>query len=170
MPLSRRPLRAAPLLLAALLLAAAAPLAAAPLAATPVPLQSNPGTQADAMARKLAADDLESARSRGDKPLVLTGRGLLGGPQPALFVQLQSEQECGSAGCTTSAYSFERGQWQRVLDSATGKLTIAAKKTHGRNDIITGNDHYVWTGRAYASIDPAPPLNLHARPRPRPHR
>ena len=165
MPLPRRSLRAAPLLLAALLLGAAAP-----IASTPVPLTSNPGTQADALARKLSADDLESARSRGDKPLVLTGRGLLGGAQPALFVQLQSEQECGSAGCTTSAYSLEHGQWQRVLDSATGKITIAIKKTHGRNDILTGDDHYVWNGKTYASVDPAPPLNLHARPRPRPHR
>ena len=155
------------LLLATLLLGAAAPIASAPVS-LPVPLQSNPGSPTDALARKLAADDLEAARSRGDKPLVLTGRVLLGGPQPALFVQLQSEQECGSAGCTTSVYAFEHGQWQRVLDSATGKLAITVKKTHGRNDILADDDHYVWTGKTYVSLDPAPPLNLnlHAhRPR-----
>ena len=162
MPFSRR------FLFAALLsLCAAAPIASKPVASTPVPLASNPGTQTDALARKLSADDLDAARARGDKPLILTGRGLLGGAQPALFVQLQSEKECGSAGCATSVYSFEHGQWQRVIDSATGKLTIAAKRTRGRNDVLAEDDHYVWTGTTYVSLDPAPALNLTPRTRPR---
>ena len=98
------------LLCASLLLGAASPVRPGP--ANPVPMQSNPGTQADATARRLAADDLEAAKSRGGTPLVLTGRALLGGAQPALFVQLQSAQECGSAGCSTSVFSFEHGRWQ----------------------------------------------------------
>lgn len=92
---------------AALLLGAAAP--ARPGPAAPVTLRDNAGTQADATARRLSADDLAAARSRGDTPLVLTGRGVLGGAQPALFVQLQSTQECGSAGCATSVYRSNTG-------------------------------------------------------------
>ena len=149
-----------------LLLGAAAPVvggAAGP--ASPVMVQSNPGTQADATARRLSADDLAAAKSRGDTPLVLTGRAVLGGAQPALFVQLQSTQECGSAGCATSVFSFERGRWQRILDSATGRLTVSAKKTRGRNDIVSEDDHFVWNGTGYVSLQPAPSVNLKPRKR-----
>ena len=131
----------------------------------PVTMQSNPGTQADATARRLSADDLEAAKARGDSPLVLTGRAVLGGPQPALFVQLQSTQECGSAGCSTSVFSFEHGRWQRVLDGATGRLTVSAKKTRGRNDIVSDDDHFVWNGTAYESLQPVPAVNLRPHPR-----
>ena len=148
---------------APLLLGAAAP--ARPGPGSPVTVQSNPGTQADLTARRLSADDLDAAKSRGDTPLVLTGRAMLGGAQPALFVQLQSTQECGSAGCSTSIFSWERGRWQRVLDSATGRLTVSAKKTRGRNDIISEDDHFVWTGTAYESLQPAPSVNLRPHPR-----
>lgn len=154
--------RSALALCAALLLGAASPVKSTP--SSPVTLQSNPGTKTDATARTLSADDLEAARSRGDQPLVLTARATLGGAQPALFVQLQSQQECGSAGCSTSVYSIERGRWQRVIDSATGLLRVSAKKTRGRNDIISENDRYVWNGTAYRSLDPAP-----ATPDLRPH-
>jgi hypothetical protein len=156
--------RSALVLCAALLLAAAGPVKSAP--SNPVTLQSNPGTKADATARTMSADDIDAARARGEQPLVLTGRATLGGAQPALFVQLQSKQECGSAGCSTSIYSFERGRWQRVLDSATGLLKVSAKKTRGRNDIIANDDHFVWTGTGYRSLHPAPAgIDLHARPR-----
>ncbi len=143
---------------AALLLAAAGP--ARTLPSTPVPLQSNPGAPADVAARKLATEDIAAARSRGDKPLVLTGWADLGGPQPALFVQLQSPQECGSAGCSTSVYATERGRWARVLDSATGRLGVSRKKTRGRYDLVAGADRFVWTGTMYRSVAPAPSLNL----------
>lgn len=146
------------------LLGAAGPVKPAP--SSPVTLQSNPGTKTDATARTLSADDLEAARSRGDRPLVLTARATLGGVQPALFVQLQSPQECGSSGCSTSVYSIERGRWQRVLDSATGLLKVSAKKTRGRNDIISDEDKYVWNGANYSSLVPAP-AGLDLRPRSR---
>ena len=148
---------------ASLLLGAAAP--ARPVPGSPVSMQSNPGTQADATARRLSADDLAAAKSRGDTPLVLTGRGVLGGAQPALFVQLQSTQECGSAGCSTSVFSYEHGRWQRVLDGATGRLTVLAKKTRGRNDLRSDDDHFVWNGTAYVSLQPAPSVNLKPRKR-----
>lgn len=148
---------------AALLLGAAAPnprSASRTGPSSPVTMQSNPGTQADATARRLTADDLDAAKARGDRPLVLTGRAVLGGAQPALLVQLQSPQECGSAGCSTAVFSFERGRWQRVLDGATGRLTVSTKKTRGRNDLISDDDHFVWDGTSYVSLDPAPNLNL----------
>ena len=156
--------RAALVLCTALLLGAAGPVKSTP--SSPVTLQSNSGTKIDATARTLSADDLGAARSRGEQPLVLTARAKLGGVQPALFVQLQSKQECGSAGCSTSIYSFERGRWQRVLDSATGLLKVSAKKTRGRNDIISDADHFVWSGTGYTSLDPAP-AGIDLRPRPR---
>ena len=143
---------------AALLLAGAGPVRSS--ATAPVSLGSNPGTRTEETARQLVRDDIAAARLRGNDPLLLTGRAELGGAQPALLVQLQSPQECGSAGCTTSVYSFENGQWRRVLDSATGKLTISTKKTRGRNDVLSENDHYVWTGTAYRSLKPAPKLEL----------
>ena len=157
--------RSALVLCASLLLGAAAPVKSLPSA--PVALQSNPGTRTDATARTLSAEDLASARSRGERPLVLTARAALGGPQPALFVQLQSPQECGSAGCSTAVYSLERGRWQRVLDGATGVLKVSAKKTRGRNDIISDDDHFVWNGEGYRSLVPVPSTpDLHPSRRP----
>lgn len=160
MPLSRFALG-----LATLLLLAAAP--AKPQQGTPVTLQSQPGIPADTVARKLVADDLAAARSRGDAPLLLVGAANLGGKQPALFVQLQSPLECGSAGCTTSVYAFERGGWTRVLDGTTGRLTVSKKRTKGRLDLFSDDERYVWTGSAYRGTRPAPSVDL--RPRPRRH-
>lgn len=176
MPLSRIALA-----LATLLLLAAAP--AKPRPATPQPgmtepgtpqpgmtqpgipvtLQSQPGTPADAVARKLVADDLAAARSRGDTPLLLIGSANLGGAQPALFVQLQSPQECGSAGCSTSVYAFERRGWTRVLDGITGRLTVTNKRTKGRADLFSDDERYVWTGSAYRGTRPAPAVDLRPR-------
>lgn len=157
MPIPRPALAAA-----ALLLLAAAP--AKPRPDTPVPLRPQPGTPADAIARKLVADDLAAARSRGDKPLLLIGTGDLGGEKPALFVQLQSPRECGSAGCTTSVYAWEHGAWKRVLDGTTGRLTISAKRTKGWADLLSDKERYVWTGSAYRSARPAPAVDLRPRP------
>ena len=158
---------------AALLLAAAAPAkhAAHPKAAAAptqtVVLQPQPGSKLDATVRALLADDLAAAKARGDRPLVLIGQAPLGGPQPALFVQLQSPQECGSAGCATSVYSFEGGGWRQVLDGVTGHITVAAKRTKGRADLLADKDHFVWTGRVYRSTHPAPALDLRPHPRKR---
>lgn len=158
MPMIRRTVL---VICAALLAAAAGPAGTVP--STTVPLQSNPGTRTDATARKLASEDIAAAKSRGDTPLVLTGRANLGGPQPAVFVQLQSPQECGSAGCSTSVYSIERGRWARVLDSATGRLGVSRKKTRGRFDLVADADHFVWNGTMYRSVAPVPALNLTPR-------
>lgn len=151
---------------AALLLAAAAP--AKPPPATPVKLLSQPGTSMDTAARVLVADDLAAARARGDRPLVLTAVADIGGERPALFVQLQSKKECGSAGCTTAVYAWEHGGWKQVLDGATGRLSVSPKRTRGHADLLADKERFVWTGTAYRSTTPAPALDL--RPHPHPHR
>ncbi len=134
-------------------------------------LQAKPGTPVDALAHGLVAEDLAAARSRGDAPLVLTGAANLGGDRPAIFIQLQSPSECGSAGCTTSVFAYEHGAWKRVLDGTTGKLTVASGRTRGRADLLSDQERYIWTGSAYRSTSPAPAVNLrpqHPRPRRRP--
>lgn len=150
------------LLCAALLAGAAAPKKSEP--GQPVVLRAQPGTPLDATARKLVADDLAASRSRRDNPLVVVGTADLGGDRPAVFVQLQSEQQCGSAGCSTSVYAWERGAWKRVLDGTTGRLKVAAKRTKGHADLITDAERFVWTGSAYRSTEPVPALDLRPRP------
>ena len=154
------------LVFVALLLGAAAPTKppTGTSAGTPVLLQAQPGTPLDQAARQLVADDLAAANARGDRPLVLIGSARLGGERPALFVQLQSPKECGSAGCTTSVYAYVRGNWTRVLDSATGRLTVASSRTRGMADLLAGDERYVWTGSAYRSTRPAPALDLRPHP------
>jgi hypothetical protein len=150
---------------AALLLGAAAP--TRPPAGVPVTLQAQPGTQLDQVARQLVADDLQAAASRGDRPLVLIGTAKLGGDRPALFVQLQSPQECGSAGCSTSVYAFVRGAWSRVLDGTSGRLAVASTRTRGWSDLLANDERYVWTGTAYRSTRPAPSVDLRPKTPPR---
>jgi hypothetical protein len=150
-PMPRRAL----LLLVPLLLAAAP--ASAPLA-----LRAQPGTPLDAAARKLSAADLATAGRAGERPLVLVGSARLGpaGEGPILFVQLQSPRECGSGGCSTTAYRAARGGWRKVLDSVSGPITVLPARHDGFADLKVGNDRYAWDGTAYASLDPAPALDL----------
>jgi len=154
------------LLTAGLFVAAAAP--TRPPSGTPVLLRAQPGTPQDQAARQLVADDLAAAASRGDRPLLLIGTAVLGGDRPAMFVQLQSPRECGSAGCTTSVYAFVGGGWRRVLDGTSGRLAIAATKTRGWSDLLANDERDVWTGAAYRSTRPAPAVDLRPR-RPRQH-
>ena len=140
-------------------------LGAAP-APEPVPLHARPGSPLDATARQLVARDLAESKRAGDRPLVLVGSATLGrkGQSPALFVQLQSARECGSAGCSTSVW-LQRGRaWERVLDGVAGKLSVSEHRTRGMADLLTGNARYVWTGREYEDARPAPKIDL------RPHR
>ncbi len=137
-------------------------------APTPVPLSSQPGTQLDASARALAAADLAEASRSGERPLLLVGSARLGtGPQDraALFVQLQSPRECGSAGCSTSVYLWRNGAWKRVLDGVGGKIAIATTRTRGMFDLVTEKDRYVWTGTEYRDPKPAPQVDLTPRTR-----
>lgn len=162
------------ILLAALLLSApvlaAAPPATPPAArpgGTPVALAAHPGTPLDTAARQLAAQDLQSAVRSGARPLVLTGTALLGTATDrlALFVQLQSARDCGSAGCSTTVYIWQNGAYKRVLDGADGPLTVAPRRTRGMADLTTDHDRYVWTGQQYANIHPAPAIDLRPRRR-----
>ena len=148
--------RVAPLLLVLL--------AAAPPSGT-VELAAQPGTPLDAIARQLVAQDLAEAARRGDEPLLLLGTARLGAArdQPALFVQLQSPRECGSAGCNTQVYAWVKGAYVRVLDGVSGTVTVAPTRHRGMADLRVGSDRYVWNGAKYEDVRPAPAVNLRPR-------
>ena len=131
---------------------AVAVMAAAPSGRQPVKLAPQPGTPLDRTARELVAQDLAEAARAGERPLVLLGTAQLAGPKerPALFVQLQSARECGSAGCSTAAYQFTAGKWQLVLDAVSGPVAVDRAVHRGMHDLIVhDNDRWVWNGTAY---------------------
>ena len=127
----------------------------------PVLLAHRPLTAEDAIARQLTAPDLRASNGQGDPPLVLVGSARLGPPgqRAALFVQLQSADLCGSAGCSTSVYLQQGGGWKKVLDSISGPIRVDARRHDGMADLIVGdNDRWVWTGSSYADTVGAPPI------------
>lgn len=138
----------------------------------PVAMAAQPGSALDKTARGLVAQDLaEAARSR-ERPLVLVGSARLGAAsdRPALFIQLQSPRQCGSAGCSTSAYAWIKGRWTKVLDDASGRITVLPTRHRGMADLAANTEHYVWNGTAYANTRPAPAVDLRPHvPRPRRH-
>lgn len=162
------------ILLAAFLLCTPA-LAAAPPAAppatrpgAPVVLALHPGTPLDAAARQLAAQDLQGSARSGPRPLVLTGTAALGTATDrlALFVQLQSARDCGSAGCSTTVHIWQNGAYKRVLDGVDGPLVVGPGRSRGMADLTTEHDRYVWNGQQYANVHPAPAVDLRPRRRP----
>lgn len=155
--------------LALILLPAAA--AAPEPGGTPVALTAQRGTALDKAARTLVAEELALAARDGETPLVLIGSARLGAAsdRPVLFVQLQSPRECGSAGCSTSAYVWSRGRYTRVLDGASGQIKVASTRHGGMADLIANSERYTWNGKAYANTRPAPTVDLRPRaPRPGP--
>lgn len=131
-----------------------------------VVLTAQPHSELDATARTLVAEDLAGSARNNDAPLVLVGQAHLGGPKehPALFVQLQSERMCGSAGCSTSVYRLKDKKWTLVLDSVGGVIQVDSARHGGMRDlIVTGNDRWIWNGRAY--VDTKPAANVDLRPR-----
>ncbi len=156
----RRPL----LLCAVLMLAAAGPAVPTGL----VHLAPQPGTPLDATARRVAAADLEDG---GAGALLLLGSQNLGtaGTGPALFVQIQSQRACGSAGCSTSIYLPTKTGWKKVLDAVSGGVVVQASQHQGMHDLLIGkSDRWIWNGRDYADTQPAPQVDLRPR-QPHPH-
>ncbi len=141
--------------------AAAAPAAAPAMQGRAVALAPRPLTREDAVARQLTASDLRASDGQGETPLVLVGTAQLGTgrQQPALFVQLQSADLCGSAGCSTSVYLRQDGTWRKVLDSISGPIRVDARRHGGMADLVVGDDdRWVWNGSAYADTVAAPPI------------
>ncbi len=139
------------------------------LAASPAPhkgevaMRPQPGTPLDATARELVKTDLQEAGTAGETPLLLVAEAPLGGPKdrPAIFVQLQSARECGSAGCSTAIYLFRGKDWVRVLDSVSGPIRIDPGRHGGLHDLIVNNrSRWIWNGKAYVDTRPGPALNL----------
>lgn len=139
-------------------------------AGLPVVMTPQPGTALDRAARSLVASDLAEARRGGDRPLLVIGSVRLGAAseRPALFVQLQSPRQCGSRGCSTSAFAWIKGHWTKVLDDASGRIVLLPTRHGGMADLAANAEHYAWNGTAYANTRPAPAVDLrpHA-PRPR---
>jgi hypothetical protein len=150
-------------LCATILLTAAAP--AVPVG--PVVLAQHPLSKLYFTARDVAKQDIEDG---GDGALLLLASQSLGtaGAGPALFVQVQSQRSCGSAGCSVSVYLPVKTGWTKVLD-AVGTLTVLPTVHDGMHDLLVGKgDHWVWNGRAYADTLPAPQVDLTPR-NPPPH-
>jgi hypothetical protein len=125
-----------------------------------VVLTEQRGTALEADARAAIARDLAGADKAGDDPLLLVGTAKLGAvkDRPALFVQVQSARECGSAGCNTSVHVFRDRRWQRVVDTVSGPIVVDTQRHGGMRDlIVNGSDRWVWNGRAYVNSRPAPP-------------
>jgi hypothetical protein len=130
-----------------------------------VPMSAQPGTELDAIARHLVADDLAEAQAAGETPLVLVGSVQLGSPKdrPALFVQLQSARECGSSGCSTSVFVSGPKGWRKVLD-AIGTIVVDHAQHRGMHDLVVNRqDRWIWDGASYIDTSPAPVLNLRPR-------
>ena len=142
-------------------------MAAAPAPGTPVVLAPQPGTPLDRIARGLVAQDIAENVRAGQRPLVLVGTAHLGAAtdRPALFVQLQSPRECGSAGCSTSVFAWTAGRYQKVLDGVGGRMAVAAARHAGMADVQAGSETYAWNGKAYADTVPAPAVDLRPRTR-----
>lgn len=157
------------------MLAAAAPVSAPVSAPTTGPvtgkvaLSAKPGTELDATARRLAAADLQD----DPRALVLIGSERLGrsGTGPALFVQLQSNRACGSAGCSTSVFLPTKTGWVKVLDAVSGPVSVEPAEHAGMHDLHAGkSDRFVWNGKIYADTQPAPQVDLRPRKPKRGHR
>lgn len=135
----------------------------------PVVLAAQPGTPLDQTARTLVAQDLAEAGRTGEAPLLLVGSARLGSAtdRPVLFVQLQSPRECGSSGCSTSAYAWIKsgagGRWTKVLDNVSGRIAVAATKQRGMSDLLANDERYRWSGSAYVNARPAPAVDLRPR-------
>lgn len=142
--------------------------AAAPVTSGLVAMREQPGTPLDKTARALIADDLAEAKAAKDKPLLLVGQAQLGAAtdRPALFIQLQSARECGSAGCSTVVFTWVSGQYVRVLDGLSGPVTAGPGRHRGMADLMTARDTYAWDGHQYVDTHPAPAINLRPRPHP----
>ncbi len=137
--------------------------AAAPIHTGPVSLTSQPGSRLDATAREVAAADVADG---GAGALLLLGSQPLGGAEtgPALFVQVQSQRACGSAGCSTSVYLPTRHGWLKVMDAVSGQIVVAPIEHRGMHDLVVNKtDRWVWSGQAYADTLPAPQVDLRPR-------
>jgi hypothetical protein len=115
----------------------------------PVELATRPGSEADKLARQLMAREIARAHANGTDPSILVGMGRLNDADELLFVQLQSAGECGSAGCSTVSFRYERDRWIRIMDTVSGPVRIAQARHRGMPDLIVNGNRLVWDGRKY---------------------
>ena len=123
--------------------------AAKPIASVPILLAARPGTATDRIARQLMAHELAQTRRMGENPLVLTATARLANSD-VLFVQIQSNRECGSGGCSTVSFKKTKGKWTRILDTVGGTIRVADSRHRGMPDLIVkDSERMVWDGARY---------------------
>ena len=133
-----------------------------------VTLAPQPGSELEKAARELNADELARALQAQDAPLVLVGEVQLGGAKmgPALFVQLQSERECGSAGCATTAYIRRDSHWVVILDSIGGSIEADSVRHAGMRDLVVDRtNRWEWNGKRYVQTSVGKKAKLSPHPR-----
>jgi hypothetical protein len=116
----------------------------------PVELTAHPGSEADKLTKQLMAPEIARAHAEGTDPLILVGMGRLNDADELLFVQLQSPDECGSAGCNTVSFRYEGDRWIRIMDTVSGSTVRIAQSRHrSMPDLIVNGDRLVWDGTKY---------------------
>jgi hypothetical protein len=115
----------------------------------PVAMTSQPGSTVDALARQLMAREIEQSRASGVEPVVLVGTRRLDSNAGLLFVEVQSANDCGSAGCSIVSFRHVKGQWVRVMDTVGGAVWIASPRHGGMPDLSVDGNPYVWDGAQY---------------------
>jgi hypothetical protein len=136
---------------------------AKPISGVMVVLRSQPGSQADHIARQLMAHQLQRLSQTGERPSVLIATARFGNSRDSdvLFIQIQSQRECGSAGCDTVSFRHTNGKWVKILDTVSGTIRVASTRHRGMPDLIVQDtDRRVWDGQKYAVTVPVPPSNL----------
>ena len=119
----------------------------------PVVLVARPNSEADRLARRLMAREIERSRTNGEDPLVLVGMARLNDADEVLFVQLQSPGECGSAGCSTVSFRYVDSRWVRIMGTVSGTVRIATSRHRGMAELILQDgNHMVWDGMKYGDI------------------
>jgi hypothetical protein len=136
---------------------------ARPISGVRVVLRSQPGSQADHIARQLMAPQLRRSNQSGERPSVLVATAKLGNSpgSDVLFIQIQSPRECGSAGCDTVSFRHTNGKWVKILDTVSGTIRVASTHHRGMPDLIVRDtDRRVWDGQKYAATVPPSPSKL----------
>jgi hypothetical protein len=103
--------------------------------------------------------------------LLLVAEAQLGAAtdRPAIFIQLQSERECGSAGCNTSVYLERNKKYVLVLDSVGGTVSVDSSRHNGLRDLIVGkDDRWIWNGKTYVDTRSAPDIRIPPKAAPKP--
>ncbi|QCE33561.1 hypothetical protein FAI41_08205 [Acetobacteraceae bacterium] len=126
--------------------------------AATVHLSRHPGSDLEKIASSLNSDLIKDSQMHGEKPVIFTTSMHLGDSKEpaALFVSIQSGRLCGAAGCATSIYLLEKGQWTTILDDINGEISTLSERHKGMLDILVDKtDKWIWDGQRYVEVSGA---------------